>query len=142
MSVLVDKSILELIKEGRLEISPFEKTAITSNGCDLLLEDFELSPGEFKLIKSAEKVKIPEDIIAIPILRTTYAFNGLILSPGIIDAGYEGYLKFALYNSSGEKIIMEKKDIWKRAITLIFLKTSDKTNLPFGCREDEANNSL
>lgn len=139
MAILVDKEIQNLIDEGL--ITPSDDNAITSNGYDLLLEDFEFAPGEFKLIMSKEKVKIPDNLISLPFLRTTYAFKGLILSPGVIDAGFEGHLKFALYNSSKETIKIAEEGELKRAIHLIFLNSSSKADLPFGERAGEVNNS-
>ena len=111
MGTLSDSKIRQLVKRNLLVISPFEDSAVTSNGYDLLLEDFELSPKKHSLIKSNETVKIPKNLIAIPFLRTTYAFKGLILSPGIIDAGYSGKLIFSLFNSSDKKITLEKEKI-------------------------------
>lgn len=141
MAVLVDKSILKLVSDGKLGIIPFDENAVTSNGYDLLLEKFELAPKEFKLLKTVEKIKIPNDMVAIPILRTTFAFKGLVLSPGIIDAGYEGHLKFAVFNSSKEKIWNGEKGMPEKVVTLVFLNTSDKADLPFGQRDGEKNNS-
>lgn len=141
MVALSDRTIRNLINSKELIISPFDKNAVTSNGYDILTENFEFNSGEFKLITSIEKIKMPHNLIAIPFLRTTYAFKGLILSPGVIDAGFEGHLKFAIYNSSKEKIKIETKSELQRAIHLIFIKTSENTDKPFGTRKGEVNNN-
>lgn len=140
--ILSDKKIKELVKKGELEIEPFNEDEVTSNGYDMELEDFEIAPGKFKLVRSAEKIKMPSDVIAIPFLRTTYAFQGLILSSGIMDAGYEGYLKFSLTNASEKVIKKGKADEEKRTIHLIFLKMNEKSENPFGSRLLEKKNKL
>ena len=140
--ILNDKEIKELIKQGKLEIEPFDENEVTSNGYDMELEDFEIDSKSFKLVRSAEKIKMPNDLIAIPLLRTTYAFQGLILSPGVIDAGYEGHLKFSLTNMSGDIIKKSHINEEKRTIHIIFLKMSGKSENPFGSNELEKKNNL
>lgn len=140
--ILADKEIKELVKKGELKIEHFNEGEVTSNGYDMELEDFEIVPGKFKLVKSAEKIKMPNNVIAIPFLRTTYAFQGLILSSGIIDAGYEGYLKFSLTNVSEKVIKKGKADEEKRTIHIIFLKMNEKSENPFGSRLLEKKNYL
>ncbi|MDD5700300.1 MAG: hypothetical protein PHH00_03895 [Candidatus Nanoarchaeia archaeon] len=142
MTVLTDKKINEYIKEGKLKIIPFEKNAVTTNGYDMLTEDFTIKPGEFMLVRSREKIEMPDDVTAVPFLRTTYAFKGLILSPGIMDAGYKGFLRFAIYNASKEIVTLKNKEETKRAIHILFLKTDGKTEIPFGGRKGEKNNIL
>ena len=140
MCVLTDKGILDLINSGKLKINNFSKDKLTSNGYDFLLEDFEISPGEFKLVSAISRIEMPDNLIAIPLLRTTYSFKGLFLSTGIIDAGFKGILKFALYNASKNKISPEKKENLKAVIHLMFLKTEGDSEIPFGGREGEVNN--
>ncbi len=142
MAVLGDKEIRELLKSGKLRIEPLEEEAITSNGYDMLLEDFEIKPKETKVVRSKEKVKMPNDVISLPFLRTTYAFKGLILSGGVIDAGFEGHLGFALYNPTDNAIKAEEREETKRVIHLIFLKMEGESLNPFGKRKGELNNLL
>lgn len=134
MTALTDKEISK-----RDLIESIDPNRISSNGYDLLLEDFEIDPGETKLILSKEKVKMPKNLISLPFLRTTYAFKGLHLSQGVIDAGYEGKLKFCLTNPTKETIKTEKEDHLKAPIHLIFLETKGNAELPFGKRKNEFN---
>ena len=140
--ILTDKEIKKLVKKGELKIEPFKKDEVTSNGYDMELENFEIDSGGFGLVRSLEKIKMPEDLIAIPFLRTTYAFQGLILSSGIIDAGYAGYLKFSLINMSKKIIKKGENNKEKRTIHLIFLKMNGKSENPFGSRALEKKNNL
>jgi deoxycytidine triphosphate deaminase len=89
---------------------------------------------------SIAKIKLPEDVIAIPMLRTTYIFKGLILSSGIIDAGFSGRLKMYIFNSSDNAVVPEKGEL-RRPIHLLFMETSGKSLMPYGRRHTEKNNS-
>ncbi len=140
MAVLTDKEIERMIDNGLIDLG--NKERITSNGYDLSLEDFKISPGETKLVLSKEKIKMPNNLISIPFLRTTYAFKGLYLSAGIIDAGYSGHLKFCLTNPTKKIIELEKEDHLRAPIHLIFLETKGPVNLQFGERADEKNDII
>ena len=61
----------------------------------------------------------------------------MILSPGIVDAGFKGHLKIAVYNSGTESIEAEKADHVIAPIHLIFLKTDGHVGFSFGERIDE-----
>jgi len=138
MPVFSDKKIKELLEKDKLKIIPFDEFSVTSNGYDMLTENFEISPREFKIVKSSERIKMPNNLVAIPFLRTTYAFKGLFLSGGIIDAGFQGHLKFALFNTSEDKITISESE---RIIHLIFLEMDGKAEFPFGTRKGEIQNS-
>jgi deoxycytidine triphosphate deaminase len=135
--VLPDIKISSLISEGKIVINPFNEKRLTPQGYDISLEDFSIKPGEFKIFKTIERIEVPNNLLAIPFLRTTYAFKGLILSPGIIDAGFKGHLKIALYNSGTESITAEKADHVIAPVHLIFLKIDGDVGLSFGERADE-----
>lgn len=120
--VLSDAKISELISSGQIILEPFNEKRLTPQGYDISLEDFILKPGEFKIFKTIERIEVPNGLLAIPFLRTTYAFKGLILSPGIIDSGFKGFLQIALYNSGQEVIKAENLDHLTAPIHLIFFK--------------------
>ena len=83
MTALTDRRILSYIKKKKLIISPFDDDTLTPNGYDLELEDWEIPAGKSKIIMSKAKIELSADMIAIPLLRSTYIYKGLILSPGI-----------------------------------------------------------
>lgn len=46
-------------------------------------------------------VKVPEGVAAMLIIRSTFNRNGLFLTSGLYDSGYEGHIGFAIHNNSG-----------------------------------------
>ncbi len=135
--VLPDIKISSLISEGKIVINPFNEKRLTPQGYDISLEDFSIKPGEFKVFKTLERIEVPNNLLAIPFLRTTYAFKGLIVSPGLIDAGFKGHLKIALYNSGTEIIEAERSDHLIAPLHLIFIQINGESGIPFGGRIDE-----
>lgn len=140
MTVLTDKKILDYVRMNKLSIVPFDEDALTPNGYDLELENWSIPAKGSTTAMSIAKIKLPEDVIAIPMLRTTYIFKGLILSSGIIDAGFSGRLKMYIFNSSDNAVVPEKGEL-RRPIHLLFMETSGKSLMPYGRRHTEKNNS-
>ena len=48
MTILSDKSIVDLVKRGEIIIEPFDKAKLTPNGYDLTIEEIEI-PGNHKI---------------------------------------------------------------------------------------------
>lgn len=46
-------------------------------------------------------VKLPDGVAAMLIIRSTLNRNGLFLTSGLYDSGFEGHIGFALHNRSG-----------------------------------------
>jgi deoxycytidine triphosphate deaminase len=46
-------------------------------------------------------VRVPEGVAAMLIIRSTFNRNGIFLTSGIYDAGFEGNIGFAVHNRSG-----------------------------------------
>ena len=46
-------------------------------------------------------VRVPENVAAYLIVRSTFNRNGIFLTSGIYDAGFKGNLGFAIHNRSG-----------------------------------------
>jgi dCTP deaminase len=58
-----------------------------------------LPPGQFALVKTFEKIRIPRDLIGLISIRSSLKFQGLINISGFhVDPTYEGYLIFAVQN--------------------------------------------
>ncbi len=141
MVVLTDKKIIDYVKKKKLIISPFNKDAITPSGYDLTLNDFKsMHPNSLTIFWSKEKIELPNNIIAIPLLRSTYIYEGLVLSPGIIDAGFKGHLKIAINNVS-KKTVKALPGQRGRPVTLLFIKTDGNVSMPFGHRHAERNDT-
>lgn len=61
---------------------------------------FTISPKEFILAETFEKVNIPRDVIAVCIGKSTYARCGLFLNTTPIEPGFQGTITLELYNST------------------------------------------
>jgi dCTP deaminase len=67
-----------------------------------------LPPGQFALIKTFEKVRIPRDIVAFISIRSKLKFQGLINISGFhVDPTYEGHLIFSVQNVGPNDIRLE-----------------------------------
>lgn len=52
-------------------------------------------------------VKLPKGIAAMTIIRSTLNRNGLFLTSGLYDSGYEGHIGFALHNQMSNPAFLE-----------------------------------
>jgi len=50
---------------------------------------------------SSMYVKLPEGVACMLIVRSTLNRNGIFITSGLYDSGYEGHIGFALHNISG-----------------------------------------
>ena len=129
MTVLSDKSIIELIAKKHLLIVPFNNKNLTPNGYDLSVSEIEIPGGE-KIsrgtlrIPSGERFAIStKEIIACGEnhcaqlwLRTSWARKGIICSFGKIDSGFKGNLTLLGINSSKSDIKIEIGDTFAQIV--------------------------
>lgn len=67
---------------------------------------FEVLPREFVVVQTLEKIKIPNDLMAILYPRSSINRRGLSIDlSGIIDAGYEGNLIVPIRNNTSTQVI-------------------------------------
>src|SRR5205807_102723 len=67
-----------------------------------------LPPGQFALVKTYEKVRIPPDLIGLISIRSRFKFQGLINISGFhVDPTYEGNLIFSVQNVGPNDIRLE-----------------------------------
>ena len=117
MTVLSDKSIIDLVKKEEITINPFQKENLTPNGYDLTVEEVEIPgkqktvadsltipPGERFAISTKEIISCGENHCAQLWLRTSWARKGIICSFGKIDSGFKGNLTLLGLNSSKHEV--------------------------------------
>ena len=63
-----------------------------------------IQPGGFMLARSVEYFRIPEDILAIVVGKSTYARCGLIVNCTPMEPGWHGHLTIELHNASQHSI--------------------------------------
>ena len=50
-------------------------------------------------------VKVPEGVACMMIIRSTFNRNGIFITSGLYDSGYEGHVGFAVHNNSGIALV-------------------------------------
>lgn len=83
-----------------------------------------IKPGDFALLLTEEKLKLPSDVMAFISVRFDYKQKGLINVSGFhVDPKYEGKLIFSVFNAGSKDIVLRKSD----AVFMIFFQTLDGT---------------
>lgn len=90
---------------GEALVSSLDKKVILEPGSSTLLH---LEAGDFALVLTKESVKLRNDIAGVIGMRSALARKGLMLLAGMqIDPGFEGHLRFGLYNASPRRITLD-----------------------------------
>jgi len=63
-------------------------------------DSFILNPMEHILIHTIEYIKMPDDLVGLINLRSTYARLGLKIPPTVVDANFEGQLTIEIVGGS------------------------------------------
>ena len=84
-----------------------------------------MEPGDYFLGKTVEKVKIPEDLLAVYFIRSMFWRSGIKLISGMIGPGYNGNIIFPMCNAGPTKVNIE---LGARAIHIFFIKVEGETS--------------
>jgi len=100
--ILTGRDIRTYIDAGKLAVSPLDPERLQQNGLDLVLDDVEGRPAafgrlRFYLASTAERLALPDDLMAFVELRSSWARRGLLLPPTIVDAGFAGNLTLEIF---------------------------------------------
>ena len=85
-----------------------------------------IKPGEFYLVKTIEKVNLPDNLVGILMSRGTMQRMGLFLKMNQIGPGYFGELTFALKNEGPSEVTIE---MGARIAHVMFEEVKGKTHL-------------
>ena len=85
-----------------------------------------IKPGDFYLVKTIEKVNMPNDLVGVFKPRTTLQRMGLFLRTAQVSPGYSGELTFALANLGPSTV---KIELGARIVHLMFAQVDGKTAL-------------
>jgi deoxycytidine triphosphate deaminase len=139
MTILIDKDLVELVKNGRItsfdplptdwfdKNSPVQASSIDlhigkifipeeepgKRGCiNKPKEDYHtLLPGETALVESTEILDIPKNISGFGFPPASIAVKGILMTnPGHIDPGFKGNLTFTLINMGKEPFTIRRGD--------------------------------
>jgi len=120
--ILSGRDLQWYIETKKLKIEPVACEQFQQNGVDLILEAIDsgnthFTKLEFTLGTTREWLEMPDDLMAFVELRSTWARNGLILQPTIVDAGFKGNLRLEILPCSNMAV-----PIGQRFAHLIFAK--------------------
>lgn len=88
------------IFEQKIIIDALEKN-IQQNGIDIRIEETILvQPKSFKNVLCVESVFLPENMVALFHIRSSFSRRGIFLTSGIWDSGFEGRIGCSIYNLS------------------------------------------
>ncbi len=103
------------VSTGKTRVPPGEKIIIP--------------PGQFGLLTTLEVVRVPEDTIAFISIRARIKFRGLVNVSGFhVDPGYNGHLKFAVYNAGSQPVVLDQK---QRVFMIWFSELDDVDTEPY-----------
>lgn len=86
-------------------------------------EKFVLKPGDFILIKTIEKVNLPDDILMLTFPRSTLYRSGVLFLASQTAPGYSGELVCALKNLSNGSFELE---LGSRILHVVFFEIKGK----------------
>lgn len=86
---------------------------------------FVFKPGQYYLMKTIEKVNMPENILILFRPRTTIFRSGLMIFTGNVSPGYQGELVFGIVNLGPIEIRIE---LGARVVHAMFFEVKGKTN--------------
>jgi len=131
---LVDEEIKKAVKDGEMELSDFSEKCLQPASYDMRVGEegftlsagrvisiqnegvLEIQPGDFALVMTHEKLRLPTNMLGRFGLRSEYARTGLLATAGPqVDPGFEGKLVIGIVNFSSQSI---KLPYLKRFCTL------------------------
>jgi dCTP deaminase len=128
MAFVGSRNLEALLTESEI-IFPYSETNIKNGAYELCLgsqvfqtgikpralknlkekEEIFIEPGQFALLLTEEKVKIPKDKIAFISIKAGIKFEGLVNVSGFhVDPGFEGKLLFSVYNAGPSTIVLRR----------------------------------
>ena len=103
------------------ELSMGQQACVTSSGTKqahsrsrVALKEFEqvtIPPGQFAQLLVYENIEIPANAVGLISMKSTIKMRGLVNVSGFhVDPGYEGKLKFAVFNAGSQDIVIRQGD--------------------------------
>lgn len=78
-------------------------------------------------------VKVPDGVAVQLIIRSTFNRNGIFLTSGLYDSGFEGHIGFAIHNRSGDA----KIGVGTRVGQIIFVESENAMKYSGGWNHEE-----
>jgi len=90
------------------------------------IKKISLQPRTYYLMKTIEKLNLPENLLALFTPRSTLYRSGVYIFGGQTAPGYKGELTTGIYNFRNEKFELE---MGARVIHIMFFEVKGKSNL-------------
>jgi dCTP deaminase len=75
-------------------------------------DEIVIHPGQFGLLITKEVINIPKDTLGLISIKASIKFRGLINVSGFhVDPGFNGRLKFSVYNAGGQDINLSRDQL-------------------------------
>ncbi|AAT42715.1 dCTP deaminase [Picrophilus oshimae] len=118
--MLNDLEIINMAKRSLLISKNFDEKCLTPNGYDLRINDIipgnDIKKGTVFFVSSYEEIKLPDNIIGLLFIRSSFARKGIFGSFGVVDAGYMGNLTLSFYNALNDV----KIERYERIVQIVF----------------------
>lgn len=108
----------QMIRARQTLITPFTERKVhkggtsyglSSCGYDVrIAQSVVMHPGDFKLVSTYERFRMPNDLIAYPHDKSTWARLGLAVQNTVIEPGWEGYLTLEITNHGRNTLILDE----------------------------------
>ncbi len=129
---VVDPFRPDRIKHAAYELSLGNEVALSGSSVKKLLgprSQISIPPGQFALLITEEVVKIPNNLIALISIKFTIKKMGLVNVSGFhVDPGFEGRLKFSVYNAGTAGIPLT---VGEPLFLIWFLRLDQTTQNPY-----------
>lgn len=122
------------VKHGAYELGVGDHYFTTSDERGVVhpleeLEQFTIPPGQLAILISEETIQIPTDLLAFISIKTGIKLKGLVNVSGFhVDPGFNGKLKFSVYNAGSEGLVLERG---QRAFSIWLAKFDRPTDRPY-----------
>ncbi len=90
-------------------------------------EGFVINPYEHVLATTLETIALPDDLVGLVNIRSTFARLGLFVPPTVIDAGFEGQVTIEIIGSAYPVKVYPGQ----RFLHVVFLKTTSPVANPY-----------
>ena len=109
MTILSNKEILKHIRNGEVNIVPFELCCLNPAGYDLRsANELTIKPKQYKLAATLETIELGLKLTAFLHIRSSLAREGVIGSFAAVDPGFRGQLTLNLHND-GQNVVTIRK---------------------------------
>ena len=150
MVVLSDTNILAALDTGILKIEPFNPNNLTPNGYDLTISEIAtpnitvINEGAVSIpsntrfaVSTLERIVCAPDITAQLWLRTSWARKGIMATFGKVDAGFDGTLTLASFNSDSDEVSISIGETYAQ---IVFEMLSEKAEQAYSERSGNYQN--